>query len=105
QPSALLGTSAEPFVNVASEKAPVLSNLGGRQFAEPGKLVHRGFGYPKKTGHVHHGQDLAVRFRGAVHLRFYDSCWFSFMHGAYSIGGTIKNLSAGPAAVSGPLPA
>src|SRR6267143_2400678 len=59
--SALLGATVHPFMDVATEKAPMLPNLRRRQFADPSELVQGGLGYPKKTGHVHDRQDLVVR--------------------------------------------
>lgn len=50
-----------PFMDVATEEAPMLPDLRRRQFADPSELVHRGLGHPEKTGHIHDCQDLAVR--------------------------------------------
>jgi hypothetical protein len=56
-----MGATVHPFMDVATEKAPMLPNLRRRQFADPSELVHGGLGHPKETGHVRDRQDLAVR--------------------------------------------
>src|SRR5437868_15362002 len=59
--SSLLGATVHPFMDVATEKAPMLPNLRRRQFTDPSKLVHGGLGHTKKAGPVHDRQDLVVR--------------------------------------------
>ncbi|ALA58559.1 hypothetical protein NITMOv2_2142 [Nitrospira moscoviensis] len=56
-----VGAMAHPLMDVATEEAPVLPDLGGRQLAEPRQLVDGGFGDPQKAGHVHDRQNFAVR--------------------------------------------
>ena len=50
-----------PFMDVATEEAPMLPDLRRRQFANPSELVYGGLGHPKKAGDVHDRQNLAVR--------------------------------------------
>lgn len=50
-----------PFVDIATKKAPMLSDLRRRQSSDPREFIDGGLGHPKKTGHVHNRQDLAVR--------------------------------------------
>ena len=38
----------------------MLSDFRGRQFADPRKLVHRGFRDPQEAGHIHDRQDLTI---------------------------------------------
>ena len=56
-----MGAIVHPFMDIATEEAPMLPDLRRRQFADPSELVHGGLGHPKKMGHVHNRQDLAVR--------------------------------------------
>ena len=59
--SGLMEATVHPFMDVETEKAPMLPNLRRRQIADPSELVHGGLGHPKKTGHVPDCQNLAVR--------------------------------------------
>ena len=56
-----MGATVHPFMDVATEEAPMLPDLRRRQFSDPSELIHGRLGHPKKTGHVHDRQDLAVR--------------------------------------------
>ena len=47
-------------MDIATEKAPMLSDFRGRQFTDPRKFIYRGFRDPQEAGHIHHGQNLAV---------------------------------------------
>ena len=58
---ALPGATVHPFMDVATEEAPMLPNLRRRQFADPGKLIDGGLRHSKKPRDVHDRQDLAVR--------------------------------------------
>ena len=59
--SALMGATVHPFMDVATEEAPMLPDLRRRQFTDPSELIHGRLGHPKKMGHVHDRQNLAVR--------------------------------------------
>jgi hypothetical protein len=68
----VLGPAVHPLMDVTSEKAPMLSDFGRRQFTASCQLIDGGLGHAKKPSHLHDGEDFSVpsgtRFR--LSLRF-----------------------------------
>ena len=82
----MLGSTVHPFVNVAPEKPPVLSNFGSRQLSQTREFIHRGFRHPEKAGDFQHGENLAFRRRYTVKA-YFGCCGHSVIHNGYGIGG------------------
>jgi hypothetical protein len=72
-------------MNVPTEEAPVLPDLGGRQLADPRELVDRGFRDAEIMGHVHDREDLAVPRRHAIGVDC-GCCRHGIVHSEYAIG-------------------
>lgn len=82
----MLGPTVHPFVNIASEKTPMLSDLGSGQFSQTRELIHRGFRHTEKPCDFRHGENLAFRRRYTVEADV--GCRRkSVVHNGYGIGG------------------
>ena len=63
----VLGPTMHPFMNVTSEKTPMFSDFGRRQFTAPCQLIDGGLGHAKKPRDLRDGEDFSIstdaRFR------------------------------------------
>lgn len=63
----------------------MLSDFRGRQFTNSCKFIYRGFRDPQESGHIHHGQNLAV-CREIIFRTGRCHCSRGIIHGDHIIG-------------------
>lgn len=81
----MLRPAVHPFVNVAPEKPPMLSDFGSRQFTEARELIHRGLRNAQEVRHFRDGENLAFRRQYTVKVCS-GCCGDSVVHNGYGIG-------------------